>query len=128
MHPVGWRRPPSTPNRSPSLASMSPSIIGQAEFDALVTAVQPSDGELIEVKRQLVQRLRDGGAHPVSELNAGVLTAFGVPPLDHGQQQHYDVPRDVHGGEAIDRDAVPIKRQRLMYAVKLVTAELVAEG
>jgi hypothetical protein len=32
---------------------MSPSIVGQAEFDALVAAVQPSDGELIEVKRKL---------------------------------------------------------------------------
>jgi hypothetical protein len=104
----------------------TPSIVGQAEFDALALAVEPTDGELIEIKHLLMRELRGKTKSHVA-LRQAVLAELGVP-LETHRRDLYDVPTHLSGSEAIDPDAPPIKRQRVMYGIKLMLADLAAEG
>jgi len=104
---------------------MAPNIVGEQTMEALRKAVTPGDADIVVAKAAVRSHL-SGAAAATQSLIDEVLSSLGVTPP--GRNEHYDIRPDLEPEEAIDPEAMPLKRARMTHATRLAIAELVAEG
>jgi len=104
---------------------MAPNIVGEQTMEALRKAVTPSEADIAVAKAEVRAHL-DGAAVSTESLIDEVLASLGITAP--GRNEHYDIRPELEPDDAVDRDAMPLKRPRIVHATKLAIAELVAEG
>ncbi len=104
---------------------MAPNIVGEQTMEALRRAVTPAEADIAVAKAAVRARL-DGAAAATQSLIEEVISSLGITPPGHNE--HYDIRPELEPDDAVDADAMQLKRSRMTHATKLAIAELVAEG
>ncbi len=104
---------------------MAPDFVPEQTMEALRRAVLPSEADILAAKASVRARL-DHAAATTSSLVAEVVADLGVPVSR--EMETYNIQPELEPEAAVDREAAPLKRQRLSQATRLALAELAAEG